>query len=55
MRNSDLNEDGKKHSKTLKNHIFALKQHIKGTNEFLRDELETISPRVDKLKQTLAV
>lgn len=53
LRSSDLNEEGKKRSRVLKDHIIALKDHIKKTDEFLSEELNTISPKVKLLKETL--
>ena len=45
--------EGKKRSRALKEHIVALKDHIKKTDEFLSEELNTISPKVLLLKETL--
>lgn len=53
LRSSDLDAEGKKRSRALKDHIFALKEHIKKTDEFLSEELNTISPRVKLLKEAL--
>jgi hypothetical protein len=45
--------EGKKRSRALKEHIVALKDHIKKTDEFLSEELNMISPKVLLLKETL--
>jgi len=48
-----MDTHGKKRSKAFRDHIVALKDHIRKTEEFLTEELETVAPKIKKLRESL--
>jgi hypothetical protein len=53
LRPSDFDQEGKKKAKAFRDHIHALKEHIRKTDEYLMSELNAITPRIKQLKETL--